>query len=126
MQVIFETSNEMLLRRSYFGLQNWPHLLQCIVIFFRSVGGHAIAWNDEMKVAHVGVVGGEQDADIGGHPGQHHRVRLQVVKQRVERRRKERGVLGLENEVVVLVRAAATQRSGGRGNPSPSSAPPGH
>src|SRR3954462_14765725 len=54
-----------------------------------------------MEIAHVGVVAGEQDADVGGEAGQDQRACAEVLEQGVERGGEEAAVLGLEDEVVI-------------------------
>src|SRR5947209_3226031 len=55
-----------------------------------------------MEVAHVGVVRGEEHADVAGESGENERLDAEVVEQYVERGGEEAGVLRLEDEVVVL------------------------
>ena len=57
-----------------------------------------------MKIAHVGIRGREQHADIGRHARENDGLRLEVVEEQIECRVVEAGMLGLEHEVVCLVR----------------------
>lgn len=71
------------------------------MVFLYIRRGDAVGGDDEMKVAHVEVVGGEEHTDVAGEdvrPG------LKVFEQCIERGREEPGVLRLEHEVVVLAR----------------------
>lgn len=56
-----------------------------------------------MEVAHVGVVGSEENADVAREAGQNQGLRFEVGEQRTERGGEEAGVLGLEHEIVVVV-----------------------
>ena len=71
----------------------------------RRVGHDAVGRGEDLQAAHVGVVGGEQHADVAGDAGHDDAADLQVVEQRVERGGEEAGVLRLEDEVVMLRRA---------------------
>jgi hypothetical protein len=57
----------------------------------------------ELVLAHVGVVGGEQDAGVGREAGQHETPGAEVGEEEIERRAEEARMLGLEDEVVVLL-----------------------
>src|SRR5438105_347907 len=78
------------------------HVLERIAIVRLGLRRHAIARYYESVVAHVGVVRGEEHAEVGGHTGHDDGARAKMLEQNVERSELEPGVLGLEDEVVVL------------------------
>ena len=55
-----------------------------------------------MEVAHVCVVRGEEHADVGGQSSEDERLCAEVAEEYVERGGEEAGVLGLQDEVVIL------------------------
>jgi hypothetical protein len=60
--------------------------------------------SNDAKVAHEGVMGGEQHADVGRGPGEDDRRGAQVSEQELESRRVEGRVLGLQDKVVLRIR----------------------
>jgi len=66
-------------------------------------GGAAVARHDEFEVVHVGVLRREEHAEIAGDAGEDQRLRFEVRKQHIERGGVETGVLGLEDELILLV-----------------------
>ena len=69
----------------------------------RSCWRYAVGRREDAQAAHVGVVGGEQHADVAGDAGDDDAADLQIVEQRLERGVVEAGVLRLEDEVVARV-----------------------
>jgi hypothetical protein len=63
-------------------------------------GGTAVGEGDEAELVHMGVVGGEEDAEIGGDAGEDETADAEVVEEGKERGAIEGGVAGLEDEVV--------------------------
>ncbi len=63
-----------------------------------------IPGHNQIEVPHIGIVGGVKDADIAREAAQDERARAQVIKKDVQRRRKETGMLWLEDEVIVFLR----------------------
>ena len=51
------------------GLEDLGHLLEGVVVLLLGVRRHAVARDDQAEIAHVGVVGREQHADVAGDPG---------------------------------------------------------
>jgi len=60
----------------------------------------AIARREQLEVAHVGIVGGEEDADVARDSRQNHTADAERLEQRIERRAEEARVFGLQDEVV--------------------------
>ena len=84
----------------------WSTFARCVErvgVVGLGLRGHAIARHGEMVVAHVGVVGGEEHAEITGHAGQDQRFGAEVGEQHLERRELKARVLGLQHEVIVLL-----------------------
>src|SRR5688572_22818689 len=59
-------------------LQHRLNLLQRMIIFFDGVRDGAVGGNDQVIVAHVGVVRAEEDADVPGDAGEDERARPEI------------------------------------------------
>ena len=94
-------------------------LSQRPVVLRGGVRDDAVGRGVDPEAAHVGVVGGEQHADVSGDAGDDDAADAQIFEQRLERRIVEPRVLRLEHEVVAggrahpLRDAAAGRRGGG-------------
>src|SRR5688500_2176757 len=75
-------------------------LLEGDVVIEITFGGAAVRQHGEFVLAHVGVVGGKQDTQIGGHSCEHEVFYFQVFQQRDEGCRVERRVPGLKDEII--------------------------
>ena len=58
--------------------QNFPHLLQGIVVVPFSIRTHAIAWHTQLEIPHIGIIRSKQHANIGSHPGNDQSFRAQI------------------------------------------------
>ena len=86
-----------------FGLHHFLHQLQRVFILPFGVRGDAVGRDVQLEIAHVGVVGAEQDAVVARNAGENHRLRAEVAQQRIERGAVERGLLRLQHEIVLRV-----------------------
>ena len=80
------------------GPQHLAHLVEGIPVLFLGIRGDAVAGHDQAKVAHVGVVGREQHADVAGDTGDDDAADLQVIEQGLERRVVETECFGLRTK----------------------------
>jgi len=62
---------------------------------FYCLGGPAVLGEDERVPAHLRIVGGEQDTDIGGEVGANESASPQEDQRGIEARREEAGVYGV-------------------------------
>jgi hypothetical protein len=51
--------------------QNFFHLFECVLIFFLALRDYAVSRYEEPEVAHVGIVGGKEDAVIARDAGEY-------------------------------------------------------
>jgi hypothetical protein len=72
-------------RRREIALQDGADLFQCMLTLFSSVRDDTAGRREDPEIAHVRVVGREQDADVAGDPGQDDATDAKRLEQRVER-----------------------------------------
>src|SRR2546430_9015856 len=85
------------------GLEDSVHAAEGMVALIRVDGRNAVRGYDELEVAHVCVVGREQDAQISADAGEYESARAEIVQQGVKRRGEEGRVLRLDDKVVLFV-----------------------
>ena len=71
-----------------------------MVVVGLSVRDNAIGGCENLELAHVGIVRGEEDADVARDARQNHATDPERLELRVERRIEEAGMLGLQHEVI--------------------------
>ena len=76
-------------RRREVALQDGADLFQRMLILFGGVRDDTVGRREDPEIAHVGIVGREQDADVAGDPGQDDAADAERLEQRVERRVEE-------------------------------------
>src|SRR5690606_30730956 len=96
-------------RLGYVSLEDRGDLAKRIVIVVIGVRDDAVGGREQFEAAHVGIVRGEQHADVAGNPRQNQAADAECLEQGVERRAEETGVLRLQYEVVAGERAEATR-----------------
>ena len=64
-------------------LQGVAHLVERVALLPLRLGRDAVARDDDLEPAHVGVHRGEEDADVRREPGDGHRVHVQLREQDV-------------------------------------------
>jgi cyanate lyase len=85
------------------GLACARHVLEGKPVVGFLLRGETIARHDQVEIAHVRILCGEQHAHIAGDTGQDQRVRAQMTEQHIEGRRMKARMLGLEHEIILLI-----------------------
>ena len=70
----------------------------------RGFGGNAIAGHDQLKIAHVRIVRGVENAQVPRKPCENQGFRAQMIEEDIELRRKEAGMFRLQHEIIVVSR----------------------
>ena len=70
-------------------------------MFLRFASGDAVLRHNQLQVAHVGVVRGEEDATVGRDARQDEPLCAKMFKQQLQRRLIKPGMLRLQDEIVV-------------------------
>lgn len=76
-----------------------------MIVLPGGMGANAILRNEDFEVAHIGVVGGEEHANVGGDAGDDEALRAEMPEEDIECGGIERGVHGFEHEIIVALRA---------------------
>ena len=71
---------------------------ECMVVLALGVGGDAIARDDQLIAAHVGVIGGEEHAYVGRHAGEDQRLGAEMLEQDLQLSGKKPECFGLRTK----------------------------
>jgi hypothetical protein len=72
-----------------------------MAVLARMQGSHAIGWDQQVKVAYIGVIGDKEDKDVPGQPRGDYGGHLEIAEEEIEGRGIKAGVLRLEHEIIV-------------------------
>src|SRR5712671_1960585 len=82
-------------RRCEVALQDRADLFERMLILFGCVRDDTVGRREDPEIAHIRIVGREQDADVAGDPGQDDAADAERLEQGVERRVEEPRMLRL-------------------------------
>ena len=68
------------------------HEFERVAVLARAIRDDAIRRHAQVVVAHVSIIGGEEDAVIAGHTGDDQMARAEISQERFECRGEETGV----------------------------------
>src|SRR5690348_6265255 len=94
-------SERQLAGRPHVRFEDGAHLFERVVVLLRRIRCDAVGWDDQLQVAHIGVVGAEEHAVVSCDASQNDRADFKTRQQQVERRPVEGRMLRLEYEIVV-------------------------
>ena len=79
-------------RKTRVRFQEFPHEFECFFVFPERIRGRAIRRHDQFEVTHVGVIRGEEHAEVTRNASQDELLRSQISEQRFQRGGEKTGV----------------------------------